>query len=197
MSQALPFVCGPASLIQALNWRGSSISNDLGNQIRIWRAANTIFMGQGAAGCDSTGLARAAEQYGAFMSVVRLHKDFSFSRTVASPVAKEVVRLVENENRDYLRSAGRFHHAATASEAIEKIDASQPMLILCSMRAFSHSNEYHWLCARRHRSGTEIYDPFATQYEIALDRRFFEDLRSMPLEDFLSRHWRHVIDLVC
>jgi hypothetical protein len=197
MSQALPFVCGPASLIQALNWRGSSISNDLGNQIRIWRTANTVFMGKGLPGCDSTGLARAAEQHGVFMRVIRLHKDFSFTKTVASRTAKAVIRLVEDENLRHLRSAGRFLLADTAAEAARQLSDARPMLILCNMRAYSHSNEYHWLCVRRSDRGVEIYDPFAGQYEIAIERRFFDDLRSMPLEDFLGRHWRHLIDFVC
>jgi hypothetical protein len=50
---------------------------------------------------------------------------------------------------------------------------------------------------RRNDRAVEIYDPFAGQYEIAIDQRFFDDLRSTPLEDFLGRHWRHLIDFVC
>jgi hypothetical protein len=117
MSQILPFACGPAALIQFLNWRGSSIANNLGNHIRIWRTANTAYMGQGPAGCDAAGLLRAADEMGEDVTLVRTKPEFSFATTVRDPERKAIIRTVERDNLDYARARGRLLSCQDISRA--------------------------------------------------------------------------------
>ncbi|MBX3575744.1 MAG: peptidase C39 family protein [Rhizobiaceae bacterium] len=195
MAQKLPFLCGPAALIRFLNWRGSSISNSLRNQIDIWRTANTIFMGQGAAGCDGAGLVRAADRLGETLTIVRTQPRFSFAGTVRDPLKKKVIAGVEHDNIAFARGRGLLGRFTGWDETMEELKA-RPLLVLCSMRAYSRSNEFHWIACRPARRGAELHDPLAGQYETGLDERFAASFRAEGMVPALSRVRRHVYDII-
>jgi hypothetical protein len=195
MSQLLPFSCGPACLIKALIWQGLDITNDLETQIKIWRTANTVFMGAGPAGCDSIGLAKAAENYGSFMQVIRLQPKFTFAHTVRDKAAKDVILNVESANMRYLSDRARLH-AAGVDEIGGHITNERPIILLCSMRGFSSSNEYHWIAKRGPQGGSEIYDPYNGQYGITIKQRFFDEFLRLDIAEFAKLNARFVIDIL-
>ncbi|HTV71082.1 MAG TPA: peptidase C39 family protein [Rhizobiaceae bacterium] len=195
MSQALDFTCGPAALIRFLNWRGSSIANNLGNQIRIWRTANTVYMGQGPAGCDAAGLVKAAEEFGESANLLRTKPDFSFASTVRDHERRAVIRLAEREHLAFANGLGRVCVCKDMREALA-IVGHRPMLLLCSMRAYSMSNVHHWIACRPRGKGSELYDPSTGQYEAALDQAFFKNITEKGIETALQAYSKYFIDII-
>lgn len=196
MSQHLPFSCGPACLIKALAWQGFDLTNDLETQIEIWRTANTVFMGAGPAGCDSIGLVKAAENYGSFMQVIRLQPEFTFASTVRDDAAKNVVLQIERTNAHYLSDAGRLHIAGNLGDLEERLFKERPIIVLCSMRGFSNSNEYHWIAKSNVRADSEIYDPYEGQYGINIKSRFFDEFKALDIAEFAKLNANFVIDVI-
>ncbi|QDY98911.1 hypothetical protein FQ775_00150 [Nitratireductor mangrovi] len=194
MSQALPFLCGPAALITLLSWKGSIIANDLGNQIDLWRTANTVFMGQGPAGCDGAGLLRAADKHNQKLKLIRTKSDFSFARTVRSEVQKTVIRQVENDNLAFADALGRLI-TINEMKSAKQFLPDTPALLLCSMRAYSMSNEYHWITFKP-GADMAIYDPLSGQYETKIDLRFFESFLHNGLHSTLSAYEKYIVDII-
>ena len=100
--QTLPFTCGPAALMMAMNALDHDVELDRNLEIALWREATTIFMTSGHGGCGPLGLALAAHKRGFDTEVLSSRDGPLFVDTVRKPQNREVVELV---HYDFARQA--------------------------------------------------------------------------------------------
>lgn len=104
--QTLPFTCGPASLMMAMNALDPAVEMDRSLEIALWREATTVFMTSGHGGCGPLGLALAANRRGFAVEVLRSRDGPMFVDSVRKAKSREVVELVHYDFARQIEQAG-------------------------------------------------------------------------------------------
>ncbi|WP_033069874.1 peptidase C39 family protein [Thalassospira australica] len=104
--QTLPFTCGPAALMMAMNALDADVALDRTLEIALWREATTIFMTSGHGGCGPLGLALAAHKRGFTAEVLSSRDGPLFVDTVRKMANREVVELVHYDFAQQADDAG-------------------------------------------------------------------------------------------
>jgi ribosomal protein S18 acetylase RimI-like enzyme len=145
--QTLDFTCGPAALMMAMKALDPALQLDRKLELRIWRESTTIFMTSGHGGCGPYGLALSAYQRG-FDLEVYVNEDAVFLvNSVRSPEKKEVMRLVQEDLLEEIRSLPiAVHYAALGVDALqEKFEQGGiPVVLISSYRIYGERFP-HWV----------------------------------------------------
>lgn len=102
--QSLEFTCGAASLMMAMKALTPELEFSRTLELRLWREATTIFMTSGHGGCGPYGLALAAVKRGYPVDIYITGEGTHLGDSVRSEHKKEVMRLVQEDMSEQLRS---------------------------------------------------------------------------------------------
>jgi ribosomal protein S18 acetylase RimI-like enzyme len=145
--QTLPFTCGPAALMMAMNALDDRVEMDRNLEISLWREATTVFMTSGHGGCGPLGLALAAHKRGFAAEVLSSRDGPLFVDTVRKPKNREVVELV---HYDFARQATDAGIAVTTgpfgiAEIEERTKQGKMALVLISQYRIYGDKIPHWV----------------------------------------------------
>jgi ribosomal protein S18 acetylase RimI-like enzyme len=187
--QTLPFTCGPASLMMAMNALDPAIEMDRSGEIAIWREATTIFMTSGHGGCGPLGLALAAHRRGFKADVLVSHEGPLFADTVRKAKSREVIELVHHDFTNQAHEAGIGIEIGPVS--VDEIEArmaqGQMALVLISQYRIYGDKVPHWVVV----SGFDDRFVYVTDPDIGEDDEPYNgsDCVSVPI-------LRHEFDLM-
>ncbi|MEJ2060480.1 MAG: GNAT family N-acetyltransferase/peptidase C39 family protein [Gammaproteobacteria bacterium] len=161
--QTLDFTCGPASLMMAMKALDPDLELSRTLELRLWREATTIFMTSGHGGCGPFGLALSAWHRGFDVEVfVNQEADF-FVDSVRSPVKKEVIRLVQEDQIAEMRAHDIPLHLSPLNigELKERFEAGAiPVVLISSYRIYGEKFP-HWVVVNGFDERfIYVHDPF-------------------------------------
>lgn len=104
--QSLEFTCGAAALMMAMQTLTPTLDLSRTLELRLWREATTIFMTSGHGGCGPYGLALAAVKRHYPVDVFVSGEGTHLGDSVRSEHKREVMRLVQQDMFQQLRSQG-------------------------------------------------------------------------------------------
>lgn len=145
--QTLDFTCGPSALLMAMKALDSSIVLDRMLELRIWRESTTIFMTSGHGGCGPYGLALSAYHRGFDVEVFVNDESALFVDSVRSQEKKEVMRLVQEDFVNELRSVPvNIHYGVIGVAALQQQfeQGGIPIVLISSYRIY-HEKFPHWV----------------------------------------------------
>ena len=187
--QTLPFTCGPAALMMAMNALDSDVAMDRNLEIALWREATTVFMTSGHGGCGPLGLALAAHKRGFDAEVLSSRDGPLFVDTVRKPKNREVVELV---HYDFARQAQDAGIPVTTgpfgvSEIEQRTKQGHMALVLISQYRIYGDKIPHWVVV----SGFDDRFVYVSDPDIGEDHEPFNgsDCLSVPI-------LRHEFDLM-
>ncbi|RCK52421.1 GCN5 family acetyltransferase [Thalassospira profundimaris] len=187
--QTLPFTCGPASLMMAMNALNPAIEMDRSSEIALWREATTIFMTSGHGGCGPLGLALAAHRRGFKAEVLVSREGPLFVDTVRKDQNRKVVELVHYDFADQAAEAGiPVTAGAFGIDDIERHTRDGQMaLVLISQYRIYGDKIPHWVVV----SGFDDRFVYVTDPDIGEDDEPYNgsDCVSVPI-------LRHEFDLM-
>jgi ribosomal-protein-alanine acetyltransferase len=145
--QTLDFTCGPSALMMAMKALDPSLDLDRKLELRIWRESTSIFMTAGHGGCGPYGLALSAFHRGFSVEIFINDEGALFTRSVRSEEKKEVIRLVQEDMLEEIRTHPIALHYGTPgmSEIQDRVEAGLIPLVLISSRRIYHENSPHWV----------------------------------------------------
>lgn len=187
--QTLPFTCGPAALMMAMNALDADVAMDRNLEIALWREATTIFMTSGHGGCGPLGLALAAHKRGFDAEVLSSRDGPLFVDTVRKPKNREVVELV---HYDFARQAQDAGIPVTTgpfgvAEIEQRTKQGKMALVLISQYRIYGDKIPHWVVV----SGFDDRFVYVSDPDIGEDHEPFNgsDCLSVPI-------LRHEFDLM-
>lgn len=187
--QTLPFTCGPAALMMAMNALDADVAMDRNLEIALWREATTIFMTSGHGGCGPLGLALAAYKRGFDAEVLSSRDGPLFVDTVRKPKNREVVELV---HYDFARQAQDAGIPVTTgpfgvAEIEQRTKQGHMALVLISQYRIYGDKIPHWVVV----SGFDDRFVYVSDPDIGEDHEPFNgsDCLSVPI-------LRHEFDLM-
>ncbi|PKR49606.1 peptidase C39 family protein [Thalassospira marina] len=187
--QTLPFTCGPASLMMAMNALNPAIEMDRSSEIALWREATTIFMTSGHGGCGPLGLALAAHRRGFSAGVLVSREGPLFVDTVRKDENRKVVELVHYDFAAQAAKAGiTVQSGAFGIDDIERHTRDGQMaLVLISQYRIYGDKIPHWVVV----SGFDDRFVYVTDPDIGEDDEPYNgsDCVSVPI-------LRHEFDLM-
>ena len=161
--QSLEFTCGPAALIMAMATLDPKLRPSRKLELRLWREATTVFMTAGHGGCGPYGLALAAARRGFAVRVYVSGKGVHLVDSVRSDDKKEVMRLVQEDMREELRTLGVpvVHKAISLGKMEEKFtDGAIPLVLISSWQIYGERFP-HWVVVTGFdRSFVYVNDPY-------------------------------------
>ncbi|WP_223305118.1 MULTISPECIES: peptidase C39 family protein [Thalassospira] len=192
--QTLPFTCGPAALMMAMNALDPDIEMDRNQEIALWREATTIFMTSGHGGCGPLGLGLAAHRRGFDVEVLSSRDGPLFVDTVRKPKNREVVELVHYDFARQAREAGIPVTTGPFSiaEIEERSKQGKIALVLISQYRIYGDKIPHWVVV----SGFDDRYVYVTDPDIGEDHEPFSgsDCVSTPILrnefDLMARYGR-------
>jgi hypothetical protein len=161
--QSTDFTCGPACLMMAMKTLDPALVLDRRLELRLWRESTSIYMTSGEGGCGPFGLAVAAHGHGfATELFVKQHGVFLGS-TVRDPAKREVIRIVEEDYLDRIRTLGiRLRPRQARFPEVQKLFEAGgiPLVLISSSRIYGERFP-HWVVI----TGFEerfiyVHDPF-------------------------------------
>ena len=145
--QSLEFTCGPAALMMAMATLEPSLKPTRKLELRLWREATTVFMTSGHGGCGPYGLALAAARRGFGVKVFVSDRGVHLVDSVRSEDKKEVMRLVQEDMRDQLKTLGvPVVHKAISLARMEAAfsEGSIPLVLISSWQIYAERFP-HWV----------------------------------------------------
>ena len=145
--QTLDFTCGPAALMMAMRALRPKMKFSRKLELRIWRESTTVFMASGHGGCDSLGLALAANGRGFDIELFINARDPFFMHSVRDPRKKEVIRLIHEDRMDEIRESRiKLHHRVIGLAELQRrfFEGAIPIVLVSSYRIY-HEKTPHWL----------------------------------------------------
>lgn len=161
--QTLDFTCGPSALLMAMNTLDPEIELDRIEELRLWRESTTIFMTSGHGGCGPYGLALAAYHRGFDVELFIKEKGTMFLDSVRNEEKKEVMRLVQEDFINELKSSSvKIHYRKiTVDELQEKFEAGGIPIVLISSYRIYHEKFPHWVVVTGFdEKYIYVHDPF-------------------------------------
>ncbi|MFV1849985.1 MAG: peptidase C39 family protein [Thalassospira sp.] len=187
--QTLPFTCGPAALMMAMNALDADVAMDRNLEIALWREATTIFMTSGHGGCGPLGLALAAHKRGFDAEVLSSRDGPLFVDTVRKPKNREVVELVHYDFALQAQDAGIPVTTGPfgVAEIEQRTKQGQMALVLISQYRIYGDKIPHWVVV----SGFDDRFVYVSDPDIGEDHEPFNgsDCLSVPI-------LRHEFDLM-
>lgn len=166
--QSLEFTCGSAALMMAMKGLKPELELNRHLELRLWRAATTIFMNSGHGGCGPYGLALAAVHQGFKAEVHVSDQGVHLVETVRSEEKKEVMRLVQEDMHAELLALGVPIHAQPldSGELEEALEQGGIPLVLISSWQIYEARQAHWVVV----TGCDqhfiyVHDPFVDREE--------------------------------
>jgi len=145
--QTLDFTCGPAALMMAMQALDPGIVLNRKLETRLWRESTTIFMTSGHGGCGPYGMALSAYHRSFDVEVYLNTATSLFIDSVRSPEKKVVMRLVEEDFLEEIRSSSILVHdnGVSLGELEERFrDGWIPVVLISSYRIYQEKFP-HWL----------------------------------------------------
>ena len=147
--QTTDFTCGPSSCLMAMRSLEGRRAMSRGEELAIWREANTIFMGPagGHGGCGALGLALALRRRGFAPEVHVNHRDVLLGRRGRSADRREVMRLLQDRDLAEAKALGipvKYDRRGADDLAAAIADGAVP-IVLCSTRYIHGDNVPHWI----------------------------------------------------
>lgn len=179
--QTMPFTCGPAALMMAMNALDPNVEMDRNQEIALWREATTVFMTSGHGGCGPLGLGLAAHKRGFDVEVLSSRDGPLFVDTVRKPKNREVVELVHYDFARQAREAGIPVTTGPFSiaEIEERSKQGKIALVLISQYRIYGDKIPHWVVV----SGFDDRYVYVTDPDIGEDHEPFSgsDCVSTPI----------------
>ncbi|AOU97273.1 ribosomal-protein-alanine acetyltransferase [Acidihalobacter yilgarnensis] len=172
--QTLDFTCGPAALMMAMSTLQSGQPMNRTLELRIWREATTIFMTSGHGGCGPFGLALSAWHRGFDVEIFVSDGANFLVDSVRSELKKEVMRLVQEDFLDELRTHEvpiNFTPLRVAELKSRFEAGSIPVVLISSYQIYGEKFP-HWVVVTGFDERfVYVHDPFIDyeQGETALD----------------------------
>ncbi|OSQ48858.1 GNAT family N-acetyltransferase/peptidase C39 family protein [Thalassospira alkalitolerans] len=187
--QTLPFTCGPAALMMAMNAFDPEIEMDRSQEIALWREATTIFMTSGHGGCGPLGLGLAARRRGFNVEVLSSRDGPLFVDTVRKPQNRKVVELVHYDFAEQAKTLGV--QVTTGPFGIDDIEERSNQgkiaLVLISQYRIYGDKIPHWV----------VVSGFDDRYVYVTDPDIGEDYEPFTGSDCVSTPiLRHEFDLM-
>ncbi|MEJ2552742.1 MAG: peptidase C39 family protein [Gammaproteobacteria bacterium] len=145
--QTLDFTCGPASVMMAMKALDPQLGLDRMLELRIWRESTTVFMTSGHGGCGPYGLALSAYHRGFDVEIYVNAEGALFVDSVRDPEKKEVMRLVQDDFLNELRSVPvKIHFGVMSINALQEQfeQGGIPIVLISSYRIY-HEKSPHWV----------------------------------------------------
>lgn len=145
--QTLDFTCGPAALMMAMKALDPELEFSRRLELRIWRESTTVFMAAGHGGCDSLGLALAANRRGFDVDLFINARAPFFMHSVRDPRKKEVISLIHEDRMDEIRESSiKLHHRVVGLAELQRrfFEGAIPIVLVSSYRIY-HEKTPHWL----------------------------------------------------
>jgi len=145
--QTLDFTCGPSAVMMAMKALDPSIVLDRMLELRIWRESTTVFMTSGHGGCGPYGMALSAYHRGFDVEVYVNDESALFVDSVRSLEKKEVMRLVQEDFVNELRSVPvKIHYGVLGVGALQEQfeQGGIPIVLISSYRIY-HEKFPHWV----------------------------------------------------
>lgn len=140
--QTTEFTCGPATLMMAMAALDPAYAPNRLDELKIWREANLIFMGDGHAGCGPHGLACAAIKRGYDAEIYEHEAEHLFQPWTNSGEEARVQRLLAADDRKKaLRRGCRIIARRLTKELIRELLAQNKQLITLTSKGV----EAHWV----------------------------------------------------
>lgn len=161
--QSLEFTCGPAALMMAMATLDPSLKLNRKLELRLWREATTVFMTAGHGGCGPYGLALAAARRGFEVRVYVSGKGVHLVDSVRSDDKKEVMRLVQEDMREELRTLGVpvVHKAISLARMEAAFGGGAIPLVLISSWQIYGERFPHWVVVTGFdKSFVYVNDPY-------------------------------------
>ena len=178
--QTLDFTCGPSALMMAMKALNADLPLDRKLELRIWRESTTIFMTSGHGGCGPYGLALSAYHRGFGVDVHVNDEGVLFISSVRSPEKKEVMKLVQEDQRDELRRlpVRIFHGAMIVEQIQQKFEQGGVPLVLISSYRIYREKFPHWVVVTGFDERyVYVHDPFVDSE----NGKTMTDCVSMPI----------------
>jgi ribosomal protein S18 acetylase RimI-like enzyme len=166
--QSLDFTCGSAALMMAMKGLRPELELNRQLELRLWRAATTIFMNSGHGGCGPYGLALAAVRQGFKAEVYVSDQGVHLVESVRSEDKKEVIRLVQEDMHAELLALKVPIHLQGIDPAELEHCLSQggiPLVLISSWLIYK-TRQAHWVVV----TGSDqhfiyVHDPFVDRDE--------------------------------
>ena len=145
--QTLDFTCGPAAVMMAMKALDKELNLDRMLELRIWRESTTVFMTSGHGGCGPYGLALSAFHRGFDVEIYVSAEGALFVDSVRDPEKKIVMRLVQEDFLNELRSVPvKIHYGVMSVNAIQEQfeQGGIPIVLISSYRIY-HEKSPHWV----------------------------------------------------
>ncbi|MCB9996775.1 MAG: peptidase C39 family protein [Rhodospirillales bacterium] len=140
--QTTEFTCGPAALMMAMGTLDTAYTPDRLEELKIWREANLIYMGDGHAGCGPYGLACAAIKRGYNVDIYEHKAENLFSPWTNNQEEARAQALLESHDRKKaLRRGCRIVDEPLSKDLISKLIKENKQLITLT----SKDLEGHWV----------------------------------------------------
>jgi len=145
--QTLDFTCGPSAIMMAMKALDPAIVLDRMLELRIWRESTTIFMTSGHGGCGPYGMALSAYHRGFDVEVHVNDERALFVDSVRSHEKKEVMRLVQEDFVNELRSVPvMINYGVLGVDALqERFEQGGIPIVLISSYRIYHEKFPHWV----------------------------------------------------
>lgn len=145
--QTLDFTCGPSAVMMAMKALDPTVVLDRMLELRIWRESTTIFMTAGHGGCGPYGMALSAYHRGFDVEVYVNNESALFVDSVRNLEKKEVMRLVQEDFVNELRSVPvKIHYGVLGVGALQELfeQGGIPIVLISSYRIY-HEKFPHWV----------------------------------------------------
>ena len=148
-AQTTEFTCGAACLMMALHARRPGLPLDPVTEVRLWRAATTVFMGTGLGGCEPQGMAVALAEAGVPVALWCSQPGPFMLRTVQNPEKRRVMALAQEDFRARIEALGVPVTVARLSvgRLAEMIGDGALAILLISGNRMLGRQEPHWVLA--------------------------------------------------
>lgn len=161
--QTTEFTCGPAALLMAMAALDPAYKPSRLEELKIWREANLIYMGDGQAGCGPHGLAVAAIRRGYDAAIYEHHAENLFTPwTNTEEEAKVQAMLAADDRKKAERRGCKIEECPLTKDLIADLIAQDKQLITLTSRGM----EGHWVLLHD-LIGNDVFviDPYKAKKE--------------------------------
>jgi ribosomal protein S18 acetylase RimI-like enzyme len=189
-AQTTEFTCGAACLMMARRARDPSFPLEPVTEVRLWRAATTVFMGTGLGGCEPYGMAVALAEAGLPAALWTSLEGPLMLRTVQNPEKRRVMELAQADFRARIAALRTPVHVASLSVArlAEMLGEGALAILLISGNRMLGKQVPHWIFAWGAADGhVFVHDPWIEDESFESEA----DAAAIPIPFAeLDRMWR-------